>query len=498
MPAPPRPSSRVVLPLFGALVGALLSWTTSRGLIDDTYITLAYARNLAEHFHWGMTPGITSNAATSPLNVGLLALGFLLVGPFAGPDGELALGVVTTVLAAVAAGCAGHVTRRAGISSWWAAAAVVVVLANPLLVSAVGLEVVLVFTAVLALLAASVAGRPALYGLVAGLALLARLDTVVFVVLLALVSGPVLRRLHVAVLTCCAVALPWFAVSWWFLGSAIPDTFVIKTNQKNFGPDRTYLQGLWTHYWPNTPVAVGVGVAGAVLGVVVLLLLLVGLVRRRDAARRGLVGLGLGGAAYFGVYSVLGVPPYQWYYVPPAATLSFVAVVGLGVLLRNRARRVVPVVTALAAVGGLAASVPAAALPLPWAYPPVFGNFATPAEYRAIGADVGRIVGDQRVTAPGEIGLLAYSCDCEIVDQFSDPAVLEPLVEARTEEADPVLRQLLRWNYARRDPGPAQPDPWVLRWRSAAVKPPQGVAEWTTTAGTWRTQDVLVLFRADG
>ncbi|MEZ0163739.1 hypothetical protein AB2L27_03035 [Kineococcus sp. LSe6-4] len=495
---PPRTTSRVVLPLFGALVGALLSWTTSRGLIDDTYITLAYARNLAEHVHWGMTPGITSNAATSPLNVGLLALGFLLVGPFAGADGELALGLVTTVLAAVAAGCAGVVTRRAGISAWWAGAAVVVVLANPLLVSAVGLEVVLVFTAVLALLAAGVAGRPALYGVVAGLALLARLDTVVFVVLLALVCGPVLRRLHVAVLTCCAVSLPWFAVSWWFLGSAIPDTFVIKTNQRDFGPDRTYLQGLWTHYWPNTPVAVGAGVTGAALGLVVLVLLLVGLVRTRDAVRRGLVGLGIGGVAYFGVYSVLGVPPYQWYYVPPAATLSFVAVVGLGVLLHDRARRVLPVLTALAAVGGLAASVPAAALPLPWAYPPVFGNFATPAQYRAIGTDVGRIVGDQRVTAPGEIGLLAYACDCEIVDQFSDPAVLHPLLQARLEEAGPVLQQLLRWNYARRDPGPVQPQPWALRWRSAAVPPPAGVARWTTTAGTWRTQDVLVLFRAQG
>ncbi|PRY18382.1 uncharacterized protein DUF2029 [Kineococcus rhizosphaerae] len=478
------------------MLGAALSWVSSRGLIDDSYITLAYARNLAEHGHWGMTPGITSNAATSPLNVGLLALGFLLARPFAGVDGELALGVVTTLLVAVAAGCAGYVTRRAAISPAWAVAGLVVVLANPLLVSALGLEVVLLFTAMTALLAAGLAGRPVVFGVVAGLALLARLDTVVFIVVLALACHGVRRRLPSAVLACCVVALPWFAASWYWLGSAIPDTFVIKTNQKNFGPDRTYLRGLWTHYWPNTPVAVGVGVAGAAIGVLVLVVLVLLLVRRRDGVRAGLIGLGVAGALYFGVYSVLGVPPYQWYYVPPAAALSFVAVLGLGVLLRDRGRRVLTVGLSLAAVAGLGFSVPAAAFPLPWAYPPVFGNFATPAEYHAIGARVGRIVGDERVQAPGEIGELAYSCDCEIVDQFSDPAVLQPLIDERIANADPVLARLLTWNYARRDPGPAQPTPWVLRWRSAAVKPPQGVAQWTTTAGTWRTKDELVLFRA--
>jgi hypothetical protein len=40
-----------------------------RHLLDDVYITLSYARNLAEHFHWGIVSGQVSNTATSPLNV---------------------------------------------------------------------------------------------------------------------------------------------------------------------------------------------------------------------------------------------------------------------------------------------------------------------------------------------------------------------------------------------------------------------------------------------
>ncbi|WP_432562113.1 hypothetical protein [Kineococcus sp. SYSU DK003] len=490
---------RALLPLSGAVLGGGAAWVASRGLIDDTYITLAYARNLAEHGHWGMTPGTTSNAATSPLNVVLLALSFLLVRPFAGADGELALGVLTAALGALAAWCTGRVVRRAGLHAGWALVALVVVLANPLLVSALGLEVVLLFTAMTALLAAGLAGRPVVYGLAAAASLLARLDMVVFVVLIALACNGIRRRLGAAVLACTAAALPWFAISWWWLGSAIPDTFVIKTNQGSFGEGRTYLRGLWTHYFPDVPEAVVVGVVAAFVGLVVLLALLVAR-GSRGGVRAGLTGLGLGGVAYFTVYSLLGVPPYQWYYVPPVASLSFVAVLGTGVLLAGRARRAAGVglvVVPVAALAGLYVAVPAAALPLPWAYPPVFGNFATPAEYRAIGAEVGELVGEERVAAPGEIGTLAYACDCGLVDQFSDPAVLQPLIEARIDDAGPVLRTLLEWNYARRDAGAAQPTPWVLRWASAAVAPPEGVRRWPTTAGTVQRPDVLVLFREE-
>ena len=58
----------------GALVGAIVMFIANRGLIDDAYITLSYARNVAEHLHWGMIPTEESNTATSPLNVILLAV----------------------------------------------------------------------------------------------------------------------------------------------------------------------------------------------------------------------------------------------------------------------------------------------------------------------------------------------------------------------------------------------------------------------------------------
>ncbi|MBV9922218.1 MAG: hypothetical protein JOY78_15385, partial [Pseudonocardia sp.] len=37
----------------------------SRALIDDAYITMAYAQNLAFHLHWGLIADETANTATS-------------------------------------------------------------------------------------------------------------------------------------------------------------------------------------------------------------------------------------------------------------------------------------------------------------------------------------------------------------------------------------------------------------------------------------------------
>ena len=58
----------------GALVAAAVFYVAHRGLVDDAYITLSYARNVAEHLHWGMIPAEESNTATSPLNVMMLAV----------------------------------------------------------------------------------------------------------------------------------------------------------------------------------------------------------------------------------------------------------------------------------------------------------------------------------------------------------------------------------------------------------------------------------------
>src|SRR3954466_8147400 len=96
----------------GALVGAVVVYVAHRGLVDDAYITLSYARNVAEHLHWGMIPAEESNTATSPLNVILLAIATWITAVTGALRPVLALGIVTAVLSAAMAGWAAQIARR--------------------------------------------------------------------------------------------------------------------------------------------------------------------------------------------------------------------------------------------------------------------------------------------------------------------------------------------------------------------------------------------------
>ncbi|MDN5860892.1 MAG: hypothetical protein L0H84_19985, partial [Pseudonocardia sp.] len=76
--APARPSTaglagRIALPVATAIAAAGAFLLVHDALIDDAYITMSYARNVAFHLHWGLIPDEVANSATSPLNVLLLA-----------------------------------------------------------------------------------------------------------------------------------------------------------------------------------------------------------------------------------------------------------------------------------------------------------------------------------------------------------------------------------------------------------------------------------------
>ena len=53
----------------------------ANALTDDAFITLRYVKTLLNTGTWGFLPGYTTNAVTSPLNIFLLALLGLFIGP---------------------------------------------------------------------------------------------------------------------------------------------------------------------------------------------------------------------------------------------------------------------------------------------------------------------------------------------------------------------------------------------------------------------------------
>lgn len=97
----------------GALAGGLLFLIAHRGISDDGYITVDYARNLAFHGHWGVIPSLTANTATSPLTVGLLAA---ITAVVRGP--VLAVGLLLMATTAASAVWLLRIAEMTRLSRW--------------------------------------------------------------------------------------------------------------------------------------------------------------------------------------------------------------------------------------------------------------------------------------------------------------------------------------------------------------------------------------------
>jgi hypothetical protein len=230
------------------------------------------------------------------------------------------------------------------------------------------------------------------------------------------------RRLHAAGMVAgvaALVALPWHVFSWFVLGGFVPDTFAIKTAAGQFGPGETFATGpyfmaqIWTRAFLLIAVPVVVGFAAMVAWTVAWC--------RGTLTLAGRVALGFGaaGVAHYGAYALVGVPPYHWYYTPSVGLLTICAAITAAVA----AHRAFSLVLATA------------------------GLF--------IGQGVGRAVPrGETVGGFGEIGTVAFFCDCDIIDPFTDRSKALEIVREREAKAGPVMRALLAVNYAHLDEPP--------------------------------------------
>ena len=464
-----------VLGPTGLLVGltaigsTFLYWLVHRALIDDSYITLTYARTLADHGQWGMLPGHQADSATSPLNVLLLG-GLTMI--FGNP--VVALGVLyvlTCVALALALRGLGHTL---GLGYRVAAFGTPLLVASPLLASTIGLETMMVVTAMTFLAWACARGDATMAGLVAGVLLWLRLDTVVVAGILVLGTPLLWRRLIRVGALAVAVVLPWLVFSWLALGSAIPDTLLIKQGE----PWGNFVTALQDRYEQPYPWAVtGVFVIG---GIGLLAALTWPAWRRRGVGASAVVpALTLAGAAYFVLMWQLNVPPFFWYYAPTFAALTLVAVIGLATLSgRQFGAEVRAGATTIGCALIVLSLVPwwtGASTAAPLREMPIHGNWALPGQYAKIGRELHNIVGDTPVRSPGEVGALAYFCRCTIVDRFSDRASLIPSIEQARKDS-----WLYRLNYDGLDVrtlDPIEPGYWLV-WRPGPDPSGRG---WNTT-----------------
>jgi hypothetical protein len=299
----------------------------------------------------------------------------------------------------------------------------------------------------------ALAGRPTPTGVIAGLVVLTRPDLIVFVIVILLGLRPARRRLGRSAVTAAAVTLPWYAFSWWALGSAIPDTFVFKTIVNHFDIGYTFLDGpvLWARFFPAASLLAWLP---ALVGVACLLGWAATAVARRGLSTEGTLAVvfGAGGIAHFGVFATLGTPPYQWYYAPVVAGLTLCGATTAMVLPWRR------LVYGTIAAGITLTFAFEVHHGLSWKITPIYSNWAVTAQYAAAAPGVAAAAADGKaVGSPGEIGALAFYCDCRIVDQFSDRGDAANWIEERMLKAGPLMRWLLKLNYHNLHRHPAVP-----------------------------------------
>lgn len=222
-----------------AVVAALLLYLSAFRFtwIDDAYIQLQYARTLLADGTWGFYAGFPANTATAPLNVFLIAAAGLPLGSV-----ERAVTVLTALELAALLWLLLRLSRRLFRRDFFGWFAFLALATNPLLISTIGMESFLYALLFVAALCCFLEARWATMALALGLLTLARPDGVLLVVILVPLAAASVRRKAGILLIYTATIAPWFLFSWVYLGSFVPDTLIIKTEQ-----------GAWGH--PRSPTA---------------------------------------------------------------------------------------------------------------------------------------------------------------------------------------------------------------------------------------------------
>src|SRR5437660_1225920 len=193
--------------------------------LDDSWIHLQFARNLAEGAGFAYNPGVPVAGSTAPLWTLLLAAGARVAG--ASLVMAKTLGVAGALIAAL-------VLRRAALA-WGASppaalvAAVGLVWSGPFAWGALsGMEVTLAALLVTAALLALARDHLVLTAVAGGLATLARPEAVVLLPFLALARRPTPRRLALFAAIVVAALLPFVAFCWATTGTPFPSTAAAK------------------------------------------------------------------------------------------------------------------------------------------------------------------------------------------------------------------------------------------------------------------------------
>jgi hypothetical protein len=380
--------------------------------IDDAYITASYARTLATTGTWGMHPGFTSNAATSPLNVIVLAALVRF-----GMSALMAQSVLNGILIGITLATLLKLSRLIFASDLWAYASTLLLFTNPLLISTSGLESYLYVTLILVCCLAYLMHHFFWLGCSCGLLVLARQDGILLVLIITTFLLYEERKSMLAFLApMVALVATWEMYSWRILGSLVPDTFFIKRIQTDW--NGVGFSDGWKLYLHNRPVPTA-------LSMVLVLAVPLAIALARDNRKWLRFSSLAGGATILHAvsYSALRVPPYHWYYAQECATFVVLGSAGLLYGWQQLSARRWPALTVFGLVAAASVGEGFAAVHRMNATP-ISSNWADAAQYRTIASWINDHSSVRSYRIIGELGALQYYSRAEAVNEFSDRSVV--------------------------------------------------------------------------
>ncbi len=428
-------------------------------LIDDAFITLQYVKTLLASGTWGFFPGNIANSATSPLNVLFLSAISVITGPTV--EAVMVLSTLCFILIAIGLTNISSQLTGTAIFGWLAVCAL---LFNPLLISTLGLESILFIALFVVSIYAYQAQKWDLLAFSLGLLTLTRADGVLFSLVFLLFLPTVKIKLRFLLLFVFCI-LPWYVFSWIHLGSLIPDTFFIKTDQ------RTWLT--WDFFNGITSLYYRVYPEETLLSFIFLPLILL-LLNRRMKRIPILQIIGMAGLLHFIGYSLLRVPPFHWYYVPQVAAMTLLASLGLGILYREanptwRQRVLIPLTTLCFLLPVLGLTHLLARDHFIVREMPIHSNWATYQQYKSIGLWLKQEHSGEPIRlVASEIGTLSYYCDCYLLDRFSDRSWLDDYIH-KLESKPGIMPFFYRLNFTFYSAPRVLPARYILQAYSSQV-----------------------------
>ena len=401
-------------------------------LIDDAFINLQYALNLRDYGNWGFYPDVTTNTATSPLNLMLTAFAGLFVSDMVEASIRLATAEFALLFALLLL-----ISRKVFNGYYFGVVSFLAILANPLLMSTLGLESLLYTLLLTACIYFFLLRKWHALAVLLALLTLTRPDGVLLFAVMFCFCTPgsskdegslpsiseVAKSLLVPLtkqrIIFCSVyvlcLLPWYLFSWVYLGSLVPDTLFIKISQS--WPGLKFSTGILSYMraYPLETAFSFFMVPFAGLCVTT---------KNRQIISAAVV-LFLFSLTYFIGYSVLGTPPYHWYFVPVAIPYVLMGALGLSSLyysVRSRSSSVVKipfyVLPSLSMLGIFLFFTQAGSL-----FPsevPIHTNWATHDQYKEVGLWIkDNVDASGKIRLGGEIGTVAFYSQRRLMEVIS-------------------------------------------------------------------------------